>query len=694
MSIKNWPGGVINKTPVTPAGPYADGAAPGVWTLEQATNYIKQGIWPLAGNYPTDPYFKYVTMLLPGNGTNGAQNNTFLDSSTNAFTITRNGNTTQGSFSPYGSLWSNYFDGDADYLTLGANSAFAFGAGDFTVECWINTTTKTADTYYRRVYMTDGPTGNAGGNFQIAIAPTTGYVNLWDSVLDLLGTTDVCDGSWHHIAAVRSGTTLRLFVDGVQQASTTYSTSVAPNSGSPRPYIGTYNGGEGDFGGHISNLRVVKGTALYTSAFTPSTTPLTAVSGTSLLTCQSNRFIDNSANNFTITPSGSPQVTNFAPFNPTAAYSTATNGGSGYFDGSGDYLFAGSNSAFSLGTGDFTFQAWVYPLAWTSPVAAIFDTGSGVVGGRFSVVVYNGGTVKIDNSTNLLTSSTSLRLNEWTLITVIRSGGAMTLYFNGVSVASGSIGTNFTETQSYIGRTVDGYYLQGYISDLRLVKGSALTNAVPTAPLSNVTNTSLLLNFTNAAIFDNAMMNDLETVGNAQISTSVKKYGTGSLAFDGTGDGVVSKGAPLLTLGGDFTVEFWMYRTSSDVEYPIDLYMIPPTDTQAVSMYINNSGAGSYNAVFNGGTKFTGASGSIPANQWVHVAIVRQSGVHKVYIDGVANASTYTSSTVYSNCQVGVGCNITGGYSYTGYIDDLRITNGVARYTANFTPPTAAFPTN
>jgi hypothetical protein len=58
----------------------------------------------------------------------------------------------------------------------------------------------------------------------------------------------------------------------------------------------------------------------------------------------------------------------------------------------------------------------------------------------------------------------------------------------------------------------------------------------PTAPLTAVTNTQLLCNFTNAGILDNAMMNDLETVGNAQISTSVKKYGTGSMYFDGTGD--------------------------------------------------------------------------------------------------------------------------------------------------------------
>ena len=61
-----------------------------------------------------DPYFEYTTLLLSGNGTNGAQNNTFLDGSTNNFTITRNGNATQGTFSPFSQTgWGNYFNGSS-----------------------------------------------------------------------------------------------------------------------------------------------------------------------------------------------------------------------------------------------------------------------------------------------------------------------------------------------------------------------------------------------------------------------------------------------------------------------------------------------------------------------------------------------------------------------------------------------------
>ena len=103
------------------------------------------------------------------------------------------------------------------YFDIDASTDFAFGTGDFTIECWINFTHDDSDGYYKRVYMTDGPTGNASGNFQIAIAPSSGVVNLWEdgSALDLLGSTKVTKAGWVYIAAVRSGSgsnNLKLYV--------------------------------------------------------------------------------------------------------------------------------------------------------------------------------------------------------------------------------------------------------------------------------------------------------------------------------------------------------------------------------------------------------------------------------------------------------------------------------------------------
>ena len=104
----------------------------GVFTLAQQAQATTSGQWC------TDPFFKNTTLLLRADGTaNASQNNTFLDSSTNNFTITRNGNTTQGTFSPYGNLWSNYFDGSGDYLTVADNAALDLGGGQYTIEAWV-----------------------------------------------------------------------------------------------------------------------------------------------------------------------------------------------------------------------------------------------------------------------------------------------------------------------------------------------------------------------------------------------------------------------------------------------------------------------------------------------------------------------------------------------------------------------------
>src|SRR6185503_4001981 len=103
--------------------------------------------------------------------------------------------------------------------------------------------------------------------------------------------------------------------------------------------------------GYISNLRVVNGTAVYTAAFTPSTSPLTAITNTVLLTCQSNRFVDNSTSAATFTPSGTITVQRFNPFGDNGTpYSPSPYGGSCWFDGSSGYLPASSGTSMAFGT--------------------------------------------------------------------------------------------------------------------------------------------------------------------------------------------------------------------------------------------------------------------------------------------------------------------------------------------------------
>ncbi len=655
----------------------------------------------------TDPPFQKVALLLHGDGTNGAQNNTFTDSSSNAFTITRTGNVAQGTFSPFSlaeGQWSNYFDGNGDYLSVPANAAFEFGTGDFTIEGWFFFNSISSIQSFLSCYASS-VTGwtfqfrNDSGNI-ISFSP------LGDSVTAIKASYTPTIGDWTHLAVTRSGTDVRIFANGAQIGTTTSNSTNIPSLtttlkiGSLNPSIaGQY------FNGYISNVRVVKGTALYTSNFTPSATPLTAVSGTSLLTCQSNLFKDNSSNNFTITRNGDTKVTAWSPFAPSTAYDAGTNGGSAYFDGSGDYLVAADNAALGMSTGDFTIEFWVNTTRAINTGTNdqwIFDTRpSGTSSGTNQIqikMLKTTGTITATLSAGSIAGTTVCEPNTWNHVAVVKSSGTTKLYVNGIQT-----GSSYTDTNDYgssrnvvIGevgdaRTFNGYFT-GYLSDVRVVKGTAVytTNFTPpTAPLTAISGTSLLLNCVNAGIYDNSGKNDIETVGNAQISTSVKKYGTGSMAFDGTGDGLLIPNNDLLTFGtGNFTIECWVYRSGSGVIQGVFDERTAVASEARPTLYITTSNQIAYYTV-----NANRITASLSQNTWVHVAVVRSSGTTKMYIDGVAQATTFNDTTNYvaptSGARVGY---LIDGYSLNGYIDDLRITKGQALYTSNFIPPTQAFP--
>jgi hypothetical protein len=679
---ERYPGGLITKTPVTPSGQYGTNTAPGIWTLDQALQYIKAGSWPVQGG-PYDLYFPYVTMLLHGDGTNGAQNNTFLDSSTNNFSITRNGNTTQGSFSPYGSNWSNYFSTTGSYFTVTNSAAFTLGS-TFTVECWVYKTTNDDCTFVGRWYDANASawllhSANSTNTFCFGTGAGT-YTN---------GTATIPLNTWTHLAVSNDATSKRMYVNGTLV--NTYSADNISSNGSLNLTINQNTGG--GYGGinYMSNLRIVKGTALYTSNFTPSTTPLTAISGTSLLTCQSNRFIDNSTNAFAITATGSPSVQRFSPFSPTAAYSTSVIGGSGYFDGSGDYLDASASAGLG-GSGNFTLQAWLYPTTVAGD-CCFYETrgGSGWV-----FFINSSGYLQVyDSSATAQTASTTqLKANQWTHIALVKNGSTCTYYVNGATAGTFTLGTFQSATRTRVGSRNDAaqsYF--GWIADLR-TDTTALTITVPTAPLTAAANTNYLLNFTNGGIFDNAMMNNLETVGNAQISTSVFKYGTGSLSFNNsTGTYLAVPTSQNFAFQGDFTVEGWLYINAFSAADQ-SFFDSRATDGSSAGLWFGIQGTSNKLRVYTAASQFLLASTTLSATTWTHVALVRSGSTLTIYQNGTSVASgTLTASLTDGVCRIAL-TYATSAAPLNGYIDDLRITKGYARYTTTFTPPTAAFLNN
>jgi hypothetical protein len=194
-------------------------------------------------------------------------------------------------------------------------------------------------------------------------------------------------------------------------------------------------------------------------------------------------------------------------------------------------------------------------------------------------------------------------------------------------------------------------------------------------------------------------MNTVTAVGNAQISTAQSKFGGSSIAFDGTGDylTVPSTGAPGDLGAGNFTVELWTFLVSRINSFPCLVGNYTAFAAGSFALFAGHSSASTtqYQLALNGSGFPSINAGTIIYNAWAHIAVVRNGTTISLYVNGTSVGSV--TSSVNLNGTTGAlfigttGDGLLSG-AINGYIDDLRITKGVARYTGNFTPPTASFP--
>ena len=669
----------------------------GIWTLEQQAQALTNQQWV------TDPNFKNTTLLLQADGTgSGSQNQTFLDGSTNNFYITRNGNTTQGSFSPFSQApgyWSNYFNGSST-ISMASNSAFNILAYD-TFECWVNfSALGTSNLIAGRdadFWLAYNHTGIGGTASKFVFAIYNG--SAWQAVSS---TTTPVVGVWYHILGVKDNTTLRMYVNGIQENTATFSGS--PSNTATTVYIASNNNTENSTA-YISNLRLITGASnavfpysgLTTgAAFTPQTTPLTAVSSTQLLTCQSNRFVDNSTNAFALTAVSAPSVQAFGPFAPALQWTPTVVGGSGYFDGTGDYLTGPNASGGDFSTGNFTISCWFYPTVLTGGTDyGVLSYSDGAWNGWQLLARATTRDMKFEFLTGSAANSTitggTIALNAWNYVVVTRSGSTVNMYVNSTAVAatttnSSAYGVSTSKVNIGADRLLG--VMTGYISNTKLVKQANAPASIPTAPDTATTNTSLLLNFTNAGIYDGKMGNVLETVGDAQVSTSPVKYGSGSIKFDGTGDYLSAPNSPSFVFGtSDFTIEFWI--NTSDTAG--GLLQLTGGTTGYWQMSLSSSSV-VWQSARDTTNLYVISATSILNTQWHHVAVCRANGINRLFFDGVV-ATAVADTTNYSGSagSLYIGRDSVSN-DFLGYLDDLRITKGIARYIANFTPPQQALP--
>ncbi len=474
--------------------------------------------YPSTTNVNTS-FAESATSLLTLQTRSPSQNINFIDSSPNEFIVTKNGNTTQGTFSPFSPTgWGNYFDGTGDTLTTAATTAYDFANNPFTIEAFVYTTSFATGQGIVSSQNNGAGAAISGWVLTIEVTGAIAFIDYSSGVGTLVVQSSagvITANRWHHVVVEKRGTgtnQFQIFVDGNAVATGTSNANVPAGTSNQPLTIANWRYATDpnrEFTGYISNLRIVK-SAVYNGTVTVPTAPFSNIANTVLLTCQSNRFIDNSSNNFTLTVNGSPSVQAFSPFAPANAVSPLVTGGSGYFDGgasgSEDYLTTPSNSAFYLSTGDFTIDCWAYKTASSQGIIISQTQNSAPPYAGWLFYVTGANVIRFEgtNGSNI-TASTAFPLNQWTHLALVRSGSTTTIYVNGSSVVSGSVSiTDFNGTLTignYTTISANSTW-SGYLSGLRLVKGTALYTAnftPPTTPPTAIPNTSLLLNFTNGA---------------------------------------------------------------------------------------------------------------------------------------------------------------------------------------------------
>lgn len=685
--------------------------APGIWTMPDVVRNLRNSTWPLNAS-DADPYFNLNSLLIHADSTDGKTNVSYVDSSINGYTATASGRPYQGSFSPFSQTgWSNFFNGTTDFLTVPSNAAFATGTGDFTVEAWI---------FHNGAAPGGGVTNDRFifGGFTTSPAQVFFLTNsslapaLWDGTTQYTATTGITPNSWNHVAWVRASNTLTFYINGVAVGPT--SSSITTNFTATRTsYIGR-NDSTTDryFPGYISNLRVVKGTAVYTSAFTPSRIPLTAVFGTSLLTAQDNAFKDDSSNAFAITPNGTPSIQSFSPFAPTVSYSTDTIGGSAYFNGSTDYITLPNNMT-ALGNGAYTLEGWFYPTTTSAgeiPLIKLFNATQAI---EFRIVS-NKIQGRINNGATIVGGNTTLYPNQWYHFALVKpTAGTSTavLYINGVAesttASDNTTYTAFTTPRVGANQTPSIYYT-GWISGVRLIRGAAQYTgnfALPTAPPTNTGSTLFLLNFTNSGIIDQTAKINLSTFGSAAVSTTQNKFGGSSIScITGTSYLLASASNTLEFGSGNFTIEFWWYPVSTSrqalyhgsfgTDWSIGIDYSAVSTNQKIGIWASSSGS-SWNLINadNGGNGI--GTTTVTQNAWNHIAYVRNGTTWMLFVNGNRDLNvTGVSGSIVSRPTtlkaIGAWYSTGSVVPQTGYIDDFRISK-VARYSTNFTPATTAF---
>lgn len=693
--------------------PLAANVTAGVTTVDDGGIYTTSSVVPAIPlqQWVTDLYFNQTVLLLQSDSVpNGSQNGGFIDSSGENNLIGRTGIVGQGAFSPFSGSSVQYnfipnvnsvsFPGLGNYVVTTAGGApFSGTTTTFTVECWMYMTV-VPPTTNPCIVGDMSPTGTAN-NWSFGPTSASKLSFYWFSsptVFSATGNTTLSTNTWYHIAVSVNANAISLYVNGVRETITGTSTLTNRTSTTNTICLGQTQSSTYYYRGYVSNVSILSGVAKYSGAtITVPTEPLPTFAEGQVFLFANQGAVDSNTTQTSkpMTLTGGISNNYISPFAATTPGVLPTTGGSLFFDSTVGYLDVTGNPDLAFGTGDFTIEFFVY-VSVLGTFMGLYDSRPTSTNGAYPTIYkHSDNTIRYyANSTEAIASS-AIAANTWYHVVVSRVSGTTRMFLNGVVQA-----TTYTDSTNYLNGafrprigangTDAASDANGYISNLRVLKGVGVTSVtVPTSPLTAITGTKLLLSGTNANIYDATATSLIQTIGNANVATNIKKYGSGSMFFDGTGDWLILPDSLDLQFGtGDFTVEAWINVTSIAAARSM---IGKGTSNTGWFFYVATTGrlAFGYQALTLNGNN------ALDPGQWYHVAVVRfGTGTNNVqmYINGNLDVSGSVSTDFNQTNIVYVGADRTATNPFLGYIDELRVTKGVARYTSPFIPPTTAFP--
>jgi hypothetical protein len=601
-----------------------------------------------------------ASLLLNFDGANNSA--TFTDSSDTNLTITNVGTPTISvAQSKFGGS-SGYFNGSSS-LT---NSSLSLGTSDFTIEAWIYCTAlNTPQTIVNQ--------GNSDttGNFLLWVTSSNKigfYANNNDRIGG--GNTTINLNQWYHIAFTRSGSTYKIFVNGSLDG--TY-VGGFNHSGSPFK-VGDGYGGIRYFNGYIDNLRVTKGVALY----------------------QSDYFIPpyySSSKNATI----APKLYNHIVIVSTKSSENITGNittSSGYYtvnwyDGTKTTYVSGANfNKTAVGGNQYIT---IYP-----------STSNGSLDGYFyNVNVSNNNLISIRPFYSRFTGTPSNTVPGfwtpyqywWTGNWKWRSTYVPPVYTPGTQyqfdvssnlLDSSSLNQIYSDLLNGIGNIDVSDNIGGNSDDPSIATSKGYTVFGSVAPY-----TTLLLNLNNNYTDSSSQNTSISVLGGSpSFSTSIKKYGSAALSFNGGNVGNDSFVIPDLSQV-DYTIEFWIYRPTATAAYEGVINLSNGGSSAGINIHLYTSNE----IQFNDGQSAAAYGGIISAGSWYHVACVSRNSVKKLFINGTL-VSSATQPTQAGPYKIKIGATYGFGQTSNAYIDDLRIIRGVVLYTGDFIVPSSELTTS